>query len=78
MYKEKKIILFSFATLDLKKSIKRLKNQALISGYYDDIKIITPNDFDFETKKKAKDLIKKGKSEAMVIGFGNLFICQKL
>ena len=78
MYKEKKIILFSFATLDLKKSIKRLKNQALISGYYDDIKIITPNDFDFETKKKAKDLIKKGKKRGYGYWFWKPFYLSKI
>ena len=78
MYKDKKIILFSFATLDLKKSIKRLKNQALSSGYYDDIIIITPNDFDFETKKKVKDLIKKGKKRGYGYWFWKPFYLSKI
>ncbi len=61
MYRDKKTILFAFASLDLKKSIHRLKKQAFNSGYYDNIRIITPNDFDDETKTIAKNLIKKGK-----------------
>ena len=69
MYKDKKIILFSFASLDLKKSINRLRGQASNSKYYDNIKIITPNDFDYQTKLKAKDLIKKGKKR----GYGYWF-----
>ena len=59
MYKNKNIILFAFASLDLKKSVERLKEQALKSKYYDDIKIITPNDFDYDTKCKFKNLVKK-------------------
>ena len=46
MHENKKIILFAFATLDLKKSIYRLKKQAYESSYYDVIKILTPKDFD--------------------------------
>lgn len=61
MHKGKKIILFAFASLDLKKSIHRLKKQAINSKYYDEIKIITPNDFDFTVKLKVKELIKKKK-----------------
>lgn len=41
-----KLILFAFATNDLKKSIDRIKKQSVKSNYYDDIKIYTPNDFD--------------------------------
>ena len=40
MKKDKKIILLSFATEDLKKTIKRLKVQATESGYYDEINIL--------------------------------------
>ena len=36
MYKSKKIILFAFGTLDLKKSANRLKSQAINSKYYDE------------------------------------------
>ena len=61
MHKGKKIILFAFASLDLKKSIRRLKKQAINSKYYDEVKIITPNDFDFTVKLKVKELIKKKK-----------------
>ena len=38
-----KIILISFATSDLKKSIDRLKEQAYETKFYDEIKIITEN-----------------------------------
>ena len=76
MYKDKKIILFAFASLDLKKSIHRLKKQAFDSNYYDVIKIITPNDFDYEINLKVKKFI-KDKKKVMVIGFGNLFFYQK-
>ena len=39
---KKKIILISFATPDLKKSIKRFYSQALESNYYDEVKVM-PN-----------------------------------
>ena len=65
MYKNKNIILFGFASLDLKRSVNRLKEQALKSKYYDDIKIITPNDFDYETKYKFKNLEKKEKKKRL-------------
>ena len=61
MHENKKIILFAFATLDLKKSIYRLKKQAYESSYYDVIKILTPKDFDYEAKIKIKNLIKNKK-----------------
>lgn len=61
MYKDKKIILFVFASLDLKKSIDRLKKQASASNFYDLIKVITPDDFDYETKQKVKKFMKDNK-----------------
>ena len=61
MYKDKKIILFAFASLDLKKSIDRLKKQAFVSNFYDLIKVITPEDFDYETKLKVKKFMKDKK-----------------
>ena len=42
MYKNKKIILFAFASQDLSRSANRLKKQALSSNYYDEIKILSP------------------------------------
>ena len=45
-----KIILISFATSDLKKSIDRLKEQAYETKFYDEIKIITENDLDSDFK----------------------------
>jgi hypothetical protein len=68
MYKDKKIILFAFASLDLKKSIHRLKKQAFDSNYYDVIKIITPNDFDYEINLKVKKFMKDKKK-----GYGYWF-----
>jgi len=78
MYKNKKIILFSFASLDLKKSVNRLREQAFNSGYYDNINIITPADFDQETKLIAKDLIKKGKKRGYGYWFWKPFFLSKI
>jgi len=61
MYKNKKIILFAFASLDLKKSLLRLKKQATISKYYTEIKILTPNDFDNKMKIKIQNLFSNKK-----------------
>ena len=62
MYKNKKIILFAFASPDLSRSANRLKKQALSSNYYDEIKILSPKNFDEEMNKKfilIKDIGKK-------------------
>ena len=62
MYKNKKIILFAFASQDLSRSANRLKKQALSSNYYDEIKILSPKNFDEEMNKKfilIKDIGKK-------------------
>ena len=61
MYKNRKIILVSFATKDLKRSIKRLKTQAEKSNYYNQIEIITPDNLSNENKNKINLLLKKGK-----------------
>ena len=61
MNKDRKIILVSFATSDLKRSIKRLKIQAESSKFYHQIKIITPNDLSTENKDKINFLLKRGK-----------------
>ena len=78
MYKNRKIILFAFASSDLKRSILRLKNQANESRYYSEIKILTPNDFDNEIKIKIRNLLKNKKKKVMAIGFGSHFFYQKL
>ena len=78
MYKNKKITLFAFASLDLKKSVNRLREQASSSKYYDNIKIITPKDFDYETKLKAKNLIKKGKKRGYGYWFWKPFFLSKI
>ena len=56
MYKNKKIILFAFATSDLKRSIKRLNDQAINSNYYSDIRIMTPSNFSNNEKIKMDHL----------------------
>jgi hypothetical protein len=62
MHKNRKIILVSFATNDLKRSIVRLKAQAENSNYYNQIKIITPNDLSDVNKDKINFLLKQGKT----------------
>jgi len=69
MYKNKKIILFAFATSDLKRSIKRLNDQAINSNYYSDIRIMTPNNFSNNEKIKMDHLLKNGKKR----GYGYWF-----
>ena len=52
MFKNKKIILFAFGSGDLKKSANRLRLQSIESKYYDEIKILNPENFDENMKKK--------------------------
>ena len=69
MYKNKKVILFAFASKDLSKSINRLNKQAKDTSYYDEIKIYNPNDFDTEMFQKYKEIISKSKNR----GYGYWF-----
>lgn len=66
---KKKIIFFAFATKDLSNSVKRLKTQALVSNFYDQIKILNNSDID---KRGNKILSNFSKKEVMGIGFGSL------
>ena len=61
MYKNRNIILLSFATLDLNRSIERFKKQAILSNYYDQINVITPPTLSDENKKKNNYYLKLGK-----------------
>ena len=61
-----KIILLSFASDDLKKSINRFKRQAEETNFYDEIRIMTYNDLDTNFKKVLKKLMSNGKKK----GFG--------
>ena len=61
MESNKKIILVSFATNDLKRSIKRFETQALKSNFYKKIYIFTPDNLPDQINKKLNNLIKKGK-----------------
>lgn len=62
----KKIILFAFASKDLKRSAKRLLSQAIESEFYDEIKIISSDKIDDILKCKINNLLSKGKKR----GFG--------
>ena len=61
-----KIILLSFASDDLKKSINRFKRQAEETNFYDEIRIMTYNDLDTNFKQVLKKLMANGKKK----GFG--------
>ena len=63
MYKNKKIVLLSFATQDLKISGSRLKKQAEDSLYYDTINIVYPKDFDNVLKTYINNLLKNNKKK---------------
>tara|TARA_B100000989_G_scaffold201606_1_gene152536 strand:- start:434 stop:1333 length:900 start_codon:yes stop_codon:yes gene_type:complete len=66
MLKSNKIILLSFASNDLKKSIFRFKKQAQETKFYDRIRIITYADLDTNFKLTLKKLLLDGKKR----GFG--------
>lgn len=66
MLKSNKIILLSFASNDLKKSIFRFKKQAQETKFYDGIRIITYADLDTNFKLTLKKLLLDGKKR----GFG--------
>ena len=66
MQGKKKIILASFATNDLKRSIKRFKTQAENSNFYNQIYIFTPNNLSKSNNEKLNLLVKSGKKR----GFG--------
>ena len=78
MYKNKNIILFAFATLDLKKSIKRLTDQALKSNYYSDIKIMTPSNFNDDEKIKIDYLLQNGKKRGYTYWFWKPLFLSKI
>ena len=58
---KKKIILFAFASNDLKRSAERLSRQANDSKFYDKIDIITSDKIDNILKSKIKNLFSIGK-----------------
>ena len=62
MYKNRKILLFAFATSDLSRSADRLKKQAEESNYYDEIQILGPSNFDEKMKKKFKEIVHQRKN----------------
>ncbi len=78
MKNNKKIILVSFATNDLKRSIRRLKIQAENSKFYGQIKIITPNDLSNEIQNKINILLKRGKKRGYAYWFWKPLILMEL
>ena len=56
---KKKIIFFAFATKDLSNSMNRLKTQALVSKFYDQIKILNDSDIDKKGNKILSNFSKK-------------------
>lgn len=52
MLNKKKILLISFATPDLVRSIGRFKKQANEAQYYDEVHIVTPDELQLNQKKK--------------------------
>ena len=69
MYKNRKILLFAFASLDLSRSANRLRRQSEMSNYYDEIKILNPTDFDEEMKRKFNNIVRQRKNR----GYGYWF-----
>jgi len=78
MYKNKKVILFAFASKDLSKSINRLNKQAKDTSYYDEIKIYNPNDFDTEMLQKYKEIISKSKNRGYGYWFWKPYFLRKI
>ena len=69
MYKNKKITLFAFGSSDLSISAKRLQKQAENTNYYDNIRILNPNDFDQKMRKMFEKITNKRKNR----GYGYWF-----
>jgi len=65
MKKKNKIILLSFASNDLKRSIDRLRKQAIESKFYDEIQIVSVKDLDTEFRLKLKQLMSAGKKKGL-------------
>ena len=78
MYRNKKVILFAFASNDLSNSINRLNKQAIDTSYYDEIKIHNPNDFDTEMLQKYKEIISKSKNRGYGYWFWKPYFLRKI
>ena len=63
MFEEKKIILLSFATDDLQKSINRLTKQASESNFYEKIKIFNSNGLPPDLRHKIDTLLSMQKKK---------------
>ena len=78
MYKDKKIILFAFASKDLSRSANRLLIQAKNTNYYDEIKILSPNNFDDEMKEKFNSLNEDDKKRGYGYWFWKPFFLKRI
>ena len=78
MYKDRKITLFAFASKDLKRSADRLKAQAKDTNYYDEIKILGPQDFDNKMTEKFNSLNKNDKKKGYGYWFWKPFFLKKI
>ncbi len=67
-----KLHLATFFSPDLSRSAKRFKDQATEMKIYDKINMYRFDDLDIEFKNYVKKLLKDGKKEVMVIGYGKL------
>lgn len=75
---ESKTILISFASSDLKKSINRLKKQAYETKFYDEVKIITEDDLDYNFKIHLKKIISDGNMRGYGYFMWKPYIVKKL
>ena len=73
-----KIILISFASKDLKRSIYRLKKQAHETKFYDEVKILTEDDFDNNFKIYINKIILDGNKRGYGYFMWKPYILKKL
>ena len=69
-----KIILLSFASDDLKKSIYRFKKQAKETNFYDEIRVMSFTDLDTDFKKVLKTCIKLKEKRFRILYVETIFI----
>ena len=67
MLNKRKILLISFATPDLVRSISRFKKQANEAQYYDEVHIATPDELQLYQKTKINKLISNGKKKRLCL-----------
>lgn len=78
MYKNKEIILFAFASKDLSNSAKRLKIQAKETKYYDQIRILSPDDFDKDMQEIYQEILSTRSNRGYGYWFWKPFFLKKI